>query len=393
MAPIQLDWRDPSPEMFLERYWQREPLLWRQALPGYDSPIDADDLAELACEDEADARLVIHQPERHPPWTVRHGPFEPEAFDRLPAAGWTLLVQAVDAWVPEVAALTRAFDFLPSWRLDDIMVSRAVKGGGVGPHVDQYDVFLLQAAGHRRWRYGSRSGSNLAFRADLDLRILESFEPTHEAILEPGDLLYLPPGVAHEGIALDDDCMTFSVGFRAPSVTDLAARFADAVVQHMEDLGDAVPRYGDPGRKRPADPALIDGDAVAAMTALLKSQLSDPDLVNSAIGDLVTEPRLPPTPAEQPLEPATLRARILAGDHLEHALGSRWAHVRSGTGALLCVDGVCRRSVPDLAASLCRVDPIGEDGLSRWRDEPALWSLLADLFNQGSLTWSDSDAD
>lgn len=389
MAPIQLDWQEPSQDTFLDQYWQRQPLLWRQALPGYTCPIDVGDLTELACEDEADARLIIHRPERKLPWTVRHGPFEPEDLEGLPGSGWTLLVQAVDAWLPQVAALTEAFDFLPSWRLDDIMVSHAVKGGGVGPHVDQYDVFLLQAAGHRRWRYGSRAGSRLAFRADLDLRILEKFEPTHEAILEPGDILYLPPGIAHEGIALDDDCLTFSIGFRAPSVADLAAGFADAVAEHAEELGDAVPRYGDAGLKRPVDPALIDGHAIDAMTELLRGALADPRLMGRMIGGLMTEPRLPPTPPGVSIGPAAVSARLVAGDALVRTIGSRWAHIALADGALLCVDGDCHRADADMASILSASRPIDLECLSRWQDDPALWDLLAELIGQGSLTWHD----
>jgi len=393
MAQPRLAWRDPTETAFLERYWQREPLLWRQALPGFTSPIDPTLLAELSCQDEADARLVIHHPDRTPAWEVQHGPFEPELFDTLPERSWTLLVQAVDAWLPAVDALKSAFDFLPSWRMDDIMVSHAVTGGGVGPHIDQYDVFLLQVSGRRRWRYGSRTGSNHAFRADLDLRILESFEPTHEAELEPGDLLYLPPGVAHDGVSLDSDCVTFSIGFRAPSVIDLASRFADVVVEHGEHPGLAVARYGDAGIGRLDDPALISDLAVADMAGLLRTALGDGHMVNRTIGELMTEPRLAPTPPDDLIDPATLTARIGSGDGLMHALGSRWAHVGQGTGSLLCVDGECRQTDVDLAAILCVRAPIDEQTLSRWQEEPSAWSLLADLVNQGSLTWSDTDDD
>lgn len=391
MPPARLAWRELSPDQFLERHWQREPLLWRQALPGFQSPITPHDLAELACQDEADARLVVHEPDAEPPWTVHHGPFDQADFDDLPAEGWTLLVQAVDAWLPAVADLITAFDFLPSWRLDDIMVSHAVSAGGVGPHIDQYDVFLLQAAGKRRWRYGSRSESSLAFRADLDLRILETFEPTHEAILEPGDILYLPPGVAHEGVAVDDACLTFSIGFRAPGVSDLASRFADAVAEFAEHQGDTAPRYADPGMPRPADPTLIGDAAVAAMTTLLQRQLDTPALLRQAIGELVTEPRVPPTMPDKQIEPATVSARMGAGDTLERVMGSRWAHLSLGTDALLCVDGVCRQTDANLAAALCGSETVEQTRLSRWQDEPGLWALLAELVSQGSLAWHDRD--
>jgi 50S ribosomal protein L16 3-hydroxylase len=362
-------------------------------MPGFQAALDADDLAELSCEDDADARLVVHRENEDPAWTVEHGPFDPETFDTLPDRGWTLLVQAVDAWLPDVAALRSAFDFLPRWRLDDIMISHAVEQGGVGPHIDQYDVFLLQASGRRQWRYGNRSNESHAYRADLDLRILERFEPTNEAVLEPGDLLYLPPGVAHDGLALDNDCLTYSIGFRAPSVTDLASRFADVVAQRADDRGDIVPRYSDAGRSRPADPTLIDRTAIADMATLLKAAIADDGIVARTVGESMTEPRLPPDPMDRPAEPAEVMARIVSGDRLDRALGSRWAHIGLGTDALLCVDGECRQTESDLAALLCADLPIDEDRLTRWRDDAGLWSLLAEFLSHGSLVWHDADPD
>ncbi|MEM7446088.1 MAG: cupin domain-containing protein [Pseudomonadota bacterium] len=394
MTLASLDWKTPSREQFLARYWQRQPLVWRQALPGYRSPINPADLQQLACQDEADARLVVHQPHSEPVWGVHHGPFEPEDFSALPRRGWTLLVQAVDAWVPEVAELLGAFDFLPSWRLDDIMVSYAAEGGGVGPHTDQYDVFLLQAAGQRRWRFGTTADANLAIRADLDLRILAEFNPTEEAVLQPGDTLYLPPGVAHDGVALDDDCLTFSIGFRAPSVADLAARFADTVLEEAEKLADAVPRYGDRGISEPEDPTLIDGQAICQMSDLLKSALKDPTILARTIGGLGTEPRLAPTPADEPVGPSEIQARLESGDTLVKALGSRWAHLNQANGSLLCVSGECWALDAKLSAALCRNKSIDIAIVEPWMDNPALMQLLADLYERGDLAWhSEHTAD
>src|SRR5690606_24439702 len=175
----------------------------------------AEDLAGLACEESALSRLILLD-RATDAWWVRNGPFDDADFAALPQRDWTLLVQDVDKWDQDVAALLQSFDFLPRWRIDDIMVSYAVPGGSVGAHVDQYDVFLLQVGGRRRWRIDNRTDPPLEFRADAELRLLQQFDPSHEWLLEPGDMLYLPPGVPHHGVA-EDACLTFSVGMRAPA--------------------------------------------------------------------------------------------------------------------------------------------------------------------------------
>jgi 50S ribosomal protein L16 3-hydroxylase len=165
---------------------------------------------------------------------VRHGPFEEELFPQLGDHDWTLLVQDVDKWDADVAALLPAFDFLPRWRIDDIMVSFAATGGSVGAHVDQYDVFLLQAQGHRRWQIDASPNPSVEFRHDVELKLLHAFHPTHEWVLGPGDMLYLPPGVPHHGVA-EDPCLTFSVGMRAPSTAELLGDFVDTLAADADD--------------------------------------------------------------------------------------------------------------------------------------------------------------
>lgn len=182
-----------TPARFLRDYWQKRPLLVRNAFPGLHPPISGDELAGLACEPYALARLVLHDAASDQ-WTVETGPFEESRFADLPEEDWTLLVQDVDKWDRDVAALLGHFRFLPDWRIDDIMVSFAAPGGSVGAHVDQYDVFLLQASGHRHWMIDSRAGAPSAFRPDQPLKLLQRFEPDEEWLLEPGDMLYLPPG-------------------------------------------------------------------------------------------------------------------------------------------------------------------------------------------------------
>ena len=193
----QLDTRS-----FLELHWQKRPLLVRGALPGIDPGLNAEELAGLACEDGVDSRLVLERDGRHP-WDVRFGPFSRQDFASLPATHWTLLVQEVDRLLPGVAALLEHFRFVPNWRIDDVMVSYAAPGGSVGPHVDNYDVFLIQAAGHRKWSLGAGPLPDPApCLPDLGLEILESFEPAASWELEPGDMLYLPPRLAHHGVCL-----------------------------------------------------------------------------------------------------------------------------------------------------------------------------------------------
>lgn len=190
---------------FLRDYWQRKPLLVRQAIPDFESPLSADELAGLSLEESVESRIVLEHGKT--PWEMRRGPFQEEDYQHLPEQDWTLLVQAVDQFVPEVAQLLEQFRFLPSWRIDDVMISYAAPGGGVGPHFDNYDVFLLQGHGRRRWKVGQMCSSDSPLREHADLRILADFEQSDEWVLEPGDMLYLPPRLAHYGIA-EDECMT-----------------------------------------------------------------------------------------------------------------------------------------------------------------------------------------
>lgn len=273
---------------FLRDYWQKKPLLIRNAFPGFESPIQPEDLAGLACEDAALSRIVTHD-RANDRWTLRHGPFAEEEFPGMPHQDWTLLVQDVDKWDADVAAVLQAFTFLPRWRIDDIMVSFAAPGGSVGAHVDQYDVFLLQAQGHRRWQIDAGLALNgvatpLAFRNDVELKLLREFTPTHEWVLGPGDMLYLPPGVPHHGVA-EDACLTFSVGMRAPSAAELLGDFVDTLAA---DADEAL-RYRDPDLTLPADANEIDVTAMnRAVEALNMLRMNDPDRLGDWFGRFIT---------------------------------------------------------------------------------------------------------
>lgn len=275
---------------FLTRYWQREPLLIRAALPDYVAPLSADELAGLSLQEEVESRLVLERGEQGP-WELRLGPFVEADFRRLPETHWTLLVQALDLWVPEVAELLECFDFLPRWRVDDIMASYAPIGGSVGPHYDHYDVFLLQVSGRRRWQIGAVCDGTAEQVAGTPLNILARFEAEHEWLLEPGDMLYLPPRVAHWGVAASD-CMTFSVGFRAPSVADMMAELAVTVAEQQAYADQAV-FYTDP----PLTPDMARADIDAAFIEQVRCQLSavleDEALLADWFARYMTQPKLP----------------------------------------------------------------------------------------------------
>ncbi len=276
------------PADFLRDYWQKRPLLVRGAFPGFESPLSPEDLAGLACEDGVLARIVAHERD-HDRWLVRHGPFPEEMFPAMPHHDWTLLVQDVDKWDADVRALLDRFDFLPRWRIDDIMISFAAPGGSVGAHVDQYDVFLLQALGRRRWQIDARQASTgiappVHFRLDVELKLLQRFTPDHDWVLEPGDMLYLPPGVPHHGVA-EDACLTYSIGMRAPGAAELLGDFVDTLASEADD----ALRYRDPDLVPPKDPNEIDADAMRrAIEALNLLRMNDPERLGDWFGRFIT---------------------------------------------------------------------------------------------------------
>ena len=236
-----------APAAFLRRHWQRRARLVRDAMPGFTGTLSRDALFTLARRDDVESRLVVRTGRR---WVVEQGPLAPRTLKSLPARDWTLLVQGVNLVDARADALMRRFAFVPYARLDDVMVSYAAPGGGVGPHLDSYDVFLLQGTGRRRWRWGPQRDAT--FVPKLPLRILAKFTPAHDEVLGPGDMLYLPPGIAHDGIALDA-CTTWSIGFRAA----LAQEIAEAFLTHLADAVDLSGRYADPGLVATRTPARI----------------------------------------------------------------------------------------------------------------------------------------
>lgn len=331
-----------APRRFLRDYWQKRPLLVRGAFPGYVSPVEPEDLAGLACEQGVLARLIQHDRARDA-WTVRSGPFPEEIFPGLGDRDWTLLVQDMDKWDPDIAALLPAFAFLPRWRVDDIMISFAATGGSVGAHVDQYDVFLLQGLGHRRWQIDAseamgRGKPPPGFRDDVEIRLLREFNPTHDWVLEPGDMLYLPPDVPHHGVA-EDPCLTFSLGMRAPSVSELMVDYVDTLAA---GAGDAL-RYTDPELDPAKDPHEIDAAAMGRVVEALNAvRMADADALGDWFGRFITLYRAAAGPGQD--EGSTLPAdRIQAaldeGLQLERYPWTRTAWRRAAKGASLYVAG------------------------------------------------------
>ena len=254
-----------TPRAFLARHWQKRPLFVCSALPGFKDPLTPDELLRLACEEEVESRLVLVRGGRGPYQRI-DGPQDRRLLRRLPRSHWSLLVQSVDRLSPAVAALLDHFAFIPRWRIDDVMISFAVRGGSVGPHVDNYDVFLIQGRGQRRWQLQQRPERTL--RSGLDLQVLRHFDPDDAWTLAAGDMLYVPPGVAHYGVALED-CLTYSVGFRAPSHRALVALFAERLI-------DSIPEhrlYADPDL-RPAGAARgVERRALDRMQEIVKGEV------------------------------------------------------------------------------------------------------------------------
>ena len=336
---------------FLRRYWQKHPLLIRGAFPDFQSPITPNDLAGAACEEGALARLVQHDRKRDR-WRVRSGPLEAATFAKLRKRDWTLLVQDCDKWFAAVGALLDRFDFLPAWRLDDIMVSYAVDGGSVGAHVDQYDVFLLQGMGTRRWQISVDENAPRDFRPNVELKLLREFTPTHEFVLEPGDMLYLPPGVPHHGVSIGE-CMTFSVGLRAPSVGELGVDLAD---QFPEEL-----RYADPDLAAAKDPGEIDDATLARLSRILAKELGDPRRLREWFPRFITRYRsaVAAAPPRRTLALADLERRIARGAELYRSPFSRAAFVRGKSGATLYLAGDAFECSLALARLLTRQQSLG----------------------------------
>ncbi len=347
-------------EIFLREYWQKKPLLIRNAFPEFESPISADELAGFALEEELESRLI-----QSAGWQLQHGPFTENDFANLPADNWSLLVQSVDQLVPDIAELLEYFRFLPSWRLDDIMVSYATDQGSVGPHFDHYDVFLMQAEGDRLWQVGQWCDENSELLTDTDLCILKHFNKTEEWLLKPGDMLYLPPKLAHWGIA-QGSCMTYSIGFRAPATSDILSHYCDHVLSELSH----DPRYSDLPLK-PENTFEIPAAALDKVRAMLLDAIDRPEQLARWFGSYMTQPRYPLEPENSgDLEKNSLLIR---------APDARLAYVRQGDDrALLSANGETHEVSLGFALAVCG----GQLRAADWGEELA---ILASLASHGVL--------
>ncbi|MDN7142749.1 cupin domain-containing protein [Pseudomonas sp. JQ170] len=370
---------------FMRDYWQKKPLLVRQAFPDFESPIDADELAGLALEEEVESRLVIEHGER--PWELRRGPFEEDTFSTLPERDWTLLVQAVDQFVPEVHELLEHFRFLPSWRIDDVMISFAAPGGSVGPHFDNYDVFLLQGQGKRNWKIGQMCDSDSPLLEHADLRILAEFEQSDEWTLEPGDMLYLPPRLAHFGVA-EDDCLTYSVGFRAPGAAEVLTHFTDFLSQFLPD----EERYTDADAQPVSDPHQIQHDTLDRLKKLLTEHMGDERLLLTWFGQFMTEPRYPELVSGEPLDEVDLIESLAEGAILIRNPSARLAWSEVDDNLLLFASGQSRLLPGDLRELLkliCAADALHIENLEQWLENDQGITLICELVKQGSLGFAN----
>ncbi len=285
-----------TPSQFMRRHWQKKPLLVRQAIPGFKPVISRAELFKLAVQPQVESRLVLQHAKG---WRMKQGPFGPRSLPALATPGWSLLVQGVDLHERRAHDLMQNFRFVPDARLDDLMISFATAGGGVGAHFDSYDVFLLQASGRRRWKIGRQK--DLTLQEGVPLKILKNFEPEQEFVLEAGDMLYLPPRYAHDGLAepcrSEDgkaaDCMTYSIGFRAPRQSELAAELLQRLADFCGDAegGTSKLPYRDPSQAATATPAALPSSLIEFAQKAVHGVLKDPLALACALGEFMTEPK------------------------------------------------------------------------------------------------------
>lgn len=355
---------DMPVDTFLREYWQRKPLLIRNALATIPL-VPAEELAGYSLEEEVESRILIETPGNDPlasQWQLHHGPFTESFYSELPNRQWTLLVQAVDQLHPDIHALLHQFRFIPNWRVDDIMVSYAADGGNVGPHFDYYDVFLLQAHGSRRWQLGQTCSTTTPLRRDTDCKVLTQFDCQEEWLLHRGDMLYIPPNVAHWGVA-HGECITYSIGFRAPS-------YSDILLDLCQDVAASISpdkRFEDAGRRPIGNPGQITAADINHVRDIVQHTLSDDQLVRDWFGRYMTQSRRQ-APQFIPEE--------YTGESVRLAPQARAAYVAiDGDTAMLYVNGEQFLCAVLFAEQLCRYSPIRKAGLKQ-REQRLLQILI-----------------
>ncbi|MFG1172940.1 JmjC domain-containing protein [Erwiniaceae bacterium CAU 1747] len=369
---LDLNWPD-----FIQRYWQKRPVVLKRGFKNFVDPISPDELAGLAMENEVDSRLVSHQNGK---WQVGHGPFE--SYDHLGENNWSLLVQAVDHWHEPSAALMRPFRFLPDWRTDDLMISFSVPGGGVGPHFDQYDVFIIQGTGRRRWRVGEKTELK-QHCPHPDLLQVEPFDAIIDEEMEPGDILYIPPGFPHEGYSLEN-ALNYSVGFRAPSGRELISSFADHILSR--ELGSY--RFSDPEVQPRENPAEILPAELAGIRQMMLDMIDQPQQFNQWFGEFISQSRheLDVAPPEPPYQPDEIYDALQQGEQLSRLGGLRVVSIGDAVfinGEQL--DSPHRAALTVLANQLT----LNQEALGEALEDPSFLAQLAALVNSGYWYFAD----
>ncbi|MBU2977072.1 cupin domain-containing protein [Alteromonas sp. C1M14] len=362
---------------FLNEYWQKKPLVIRQGLTAFSDPIDENDLAGLAQEDDVDSRIVsVHDDEQ---WHVYHGPFDD--YNTVCQGKWTLLVQGVDRYSDDINGLMEAFNFIPYWRMDDVMISYAVKGAGVGPHTDQYDVFLIQGKGKRAWQVGA-PGNYTPRYPHKDLQQIAGFAPQIDVVLEPGDILYIPPGWPHDGQALED-CLTYSVGFRAPDQHQILQHVTDELTAaHCQPV-----RYSDPNLTQPRHPGMISPTEVSTLREMIIDLISSPDS-DHALMSLLSMQHLPESDTPVPVTTDEVRTLLENGGEIIRLLGCKpvFNENQNSTNFTFYVNGEAFHTpkvLEQVMWEILRGAPIDEAWLGNSEEQESLLSILALLINKG----------
>lgn len=376
---------DLSPEEFLKDYWQKKPLVIRQAFPDFESPMSAEELAGLACEEDVNSRIVMEHGEDHP-WQAIYGPMDDKVFARMPDSHWTLLVNDVEKHLPELAWIVDTFRFIPEWYLDDLMISYAPEGGSVGPHMDLYDVFILQAQGHRRWQISTQPVSENNQVAGTNLRIQKDFVVEQEWLMEAGDIIYIPPGVSHYGVATDD-CLSFSIGFKASSHADLVNDYIGYITRELSPR--LTFQYDNLNLQQ--NSAEITDTALDNVREIFSHYLK-PDYpeLKRWFGRYSSDNR---TDLLQPYGDAIdnieqLKEYVDAGEQLSRHPASRFAFTQNNFTAILFIDGEDYDVSLEFASHLCQKRTVELENLIALSNNDEQ-QLIIDLYNQGKLYLAD----
>ncbi len=376
----QLKLNDLTIEQFLAEYWQKKPLLIKGGFANFQDPISPDELAGLAAEEEIESRIVAKQGDA---WQLETGPFED--YSEWGEKNWTLLVQAVDHWHPESAALIEPFRFIPNWRIDDLMISYSTPGGGVGPHLDQYDVFIIQGLGKRHWRVGMPDPALKSHCPHPRLLQVSPFSDCIDVITEPGDILYIPPGCPHDGISIDQS-LSYSVGFRAPAQKDLLTGLADYLIEN-EIQGT---RYTDAGRELCANIGEITTKDLADVQGLLKNLLDDPKLLASYFGSYITHAKheLDATEPDPHYNADEIAEYLEEGSVLARLGGLRVCYIQATPHAdiQLFINGLTINlpaSAKTTVQQLAEKTVLDQQTAAEFAEDPQKLQLLTQLINLG----------